>query len=138
VVPCEFIGFRQSQYGTDLEVKGTTSQQKLLANLLAQSIALATGQRSGNPNKVFPGNRPNSVLIADRCTPRALGALLAYFENKVAYQGLIWNINSFDQEGVQLGKVLANRLIDHLTPGADRDETGDPLSWAMLRAAGVA
>ncbi len=107
VVPCEFIGFRQSQHGSDLEVQETTSQQKLLANLLAQSIALATGQRSANPNKYFPGNRPNSVLIADRLTPRTLGALLAYYENKVAFQGLIWNINSFDQEGVQLGKLLA-------------------------------
>jgi glucose-6-phosphate isomerase len=142
VVPCEFIGFRQSQYGVDLDVKGTTSQQKLLANLLAQSMALAGGQRSENPNKFFPGNRPNSVLIADRLTPRTLGALLAYFENKVAYQGLIWNINSFDQEGVQLGKVLANRLIDHLTasgsePHKPASERQDPLGWAMLRAARV-
>jgi len=139
VVPCEFIGFRQSQYGQDLDVQGTTSQQKLLANLLAQSLALATGQRSDNPNRFFPGNRPNSVLIADRLTPRTLGALLALYENKVAYQGLMWNINSFDQEGVQLGKVLATRLIDHLAakqpPAAA--EKADPLGWAMLQAAKV-
>lgn len=145
VIPCDFIGFRNSQYGEDLEVQGTTSQQKLLANLLAQSIALATGQQSDNPNKQFPGNRPNSVLIADQLTPRAMGALLAYYENKVAYQGLIWNINSFDQEGVQLGKVLANQLIDHLRqvneqPGqaaSDGDSREDPAGWALLRAAGV-
>ncbi|MCH8841713.1 MAG: glucose-6-phosphate isomerase [SAR324 cluster bacterium] len=142
VVPCEFIGMRNSQYAGDMNIEGTTSQQKLLANLMAQSLALATGQRSDNPNKVFPGNRPNSVLIADRLTPRTLGALLAYYEAKVAFQGLIWNINSFDQEGVQLGKVLATRLIDHIiahgeAPGDPAREAEDPLGWAMLRAAGV-
>ncbi|MBI4081033.1 MAG: glucose-6-phosphate isomerase [Candidatus Lambdaproteobacteria bacterium] len=139
VVPCEFIGFRQSQYGQDLDVQGTTSQQKLLANLLAQSMALATGQQSANPNRTFPGNRPNSVLIADRLTPKAMGALLALYENKVAYQGLIWNINSFDQEGVQLGKVLATRLLDHMTgskPAAEI-ERKDPLAHALMRAARV-
>ncbi|HKI98430.1 MAG TPA: glucose-6-phosphate isomerase [bacterium] len=141
VVPCEFIGFRESQYGQDLDVQGTTSQQKLLANLLAQSIALAGGQRSENPNKFFPGNRPNSVLIADRLTPHTLGALLAYYENKVAFQGLIWNINSFDQEGVQLGKVLANRLIDHFkarNAGQAPAEGDDPAGWAIMKAAGLA
>jgi glucose-6-phosphate isomerase len=136
-VACEFIGFRQNQYGQDLNVQGTTSQQKLLANLLAQSLGLATGQKSDNPNKFFPGNRPNSVLIADRLTPKTLGALLAYYENKVAYQGLIWNINSFDQEGVQLGKLLANKFIDHMTPGKAGDEKSDPVGWALLRAAKV-
>ena len=91
--------------------------------------------------KIFPGNRPNSVLIADRLTPYALGALLAYYEAKVAYQGLIWNINSFDQEGVQLGKVLANRLIDDIKAGqagnAAAAEAEDPIGWAMLKAARV-
>ncbi len=141
VVSCEFIGFRENQYGEDLQVQETTSQQKLLANLLAQSIALATGQRSDNPNKYFPGNRPNSVLIADRLTPYALGALLAYYEAKVAYQGLIWNINSFDQEGVQLGKLLANNLIDHFKAAAQgkgaEAEAADPAGWAMLKAGKV-
>jgi glucose-6-phosphate isomerase len=137
VVPCEFIGLRQSQYGQDREVEGTTSQQKLLANLLAQSLALATGQQSDNPNKVFPGNRPNSVLMADRLTPRSLGALLAYYEAKVAFQGFLWNINSFDQEGVQLGKVLANRLLAHMQAGAGAAQQDDPLGWAMLREARV-
>ncbi len=142
VIPCEFIGFRNSQYGQDLEVQDTTSQQKLLANLLAQSIGLATGQSSDNPNKVFPGNRPNSVLIADRLTPRTLGALLAYYENKVAFQGLIWNINSFDQEGVQLGKVLGVQYIghfQHLNGGGKFPADGgdDPVGWALFSAAGV-
>jgi glucose-6-phosphate isomerase len=140
-IPCDFIGFRESQYGQDLDVQDTNSQQKLLANLLAQSIALAAGQASKNPNKFFPGNRPNSVLIADRLDPRRLGALLAYYENKVAYQGLIWNINSFDQEGVQLGKVLATQLIDHFklhNAGKAPKAGDDPVGWAMMKAARLA
>lgn len=112
VVPIEFIGFRESQYQNDLNIKGSLSQEKLLSNLFAQSIALAKGQKSENPNKVFPGNRPNTVLLGKRLDPFTLGSLLAYYENKIAFQGFCWNINSFDQEGVQLGKVLANKIID--------------------------
>ncbi|HPD17654.1 MAG TPA: glucose-6-phosphate isomerase [Planctomycetota bacterium] len=135
IVPCEFIGFRQSQLGEDLEVEGTTSQQKLVANLLAQSVALATGKRDDNPNKVFPGNRPSSLLIADRLAPRTLGALLAYYENKVAFQGFIWNINSFDQEGVQLGKLLANKFLAHFKGAPNALGPGER---ALLKAAGLA
>ncbi len=112
VVPIEFIGFRQSQYQEDLTVEGTTSQEKLISNLFAQSIALARGQKNDNPNKVFPGNRPNRILIGKQLDPFSLGSLLAYYEHKVAFQGFCWNINSFDQEGVQLGKTLAKRIID--------------------------
>ncbi|MBI3993925.1 MAG: glucose-6-phosphate isomerase [Candidatus Lambdaproteobacteria bacterium] len=138
VVPCEFIGLRQSQYGEDLQVEGTSSQQKLLANLLAQAQALATGQDSANPNRFFPGNRPNSILMADRLTPRTLGALLSFYEAKVAFQGLIWNINSFDQEGVQLGKVLATRLLAHMAGKAPAGgEAQDPIGPALLKAAGL-
>jgi glucose-6-phosphate isomerase len=141
IIPAEFIGFRRSQLGDDLEVDGTTSQEKLLANLLAQSVALAVGGRSDNPNKVFPGNRPNSLLIADRLTPFSIGALLAYYENKVAFQGFIWNINSFDQEGVQLGKKLANQFIDHFKARAkDPNYSGaqkDPVGWTMMESAGL-
>ena len=111
-VPVEFIGFCNSQYNEDLEVQGTTSQQKLLSNLFAQSIGLATGKKSDNPNKNFPGNRPNRLLLAKKCDPTTVGAILAYYEHKVAFQGFLWDINSFDQEGVQLGKVLANKIID--------------------------
>ncbi|HUT36827.1 MAG TPA: glucose-6-phosphate isomerase [Planctomycetota bacterium] len=136
VIPCEFIGFRQSQMGRDRKVEGTTSQQKLLANLLAQSVALATGKRDDNPNKVFPGNRPSSLLLADKLDPRTLGALLAYYENKVAFQGFLWNINSFDQEGVQLGKVLANQFIAHFKAKGRRGK-GDPTGWGMMDAAGL-
>lgn len=136
VVPVEFIGFRYSQYGLDLEVAGTSSQQKLIANMLAQSLALALGKRDDNPARCFPGNRPNSVLIADRLTPRTMGALLAIYEHRIAFQGFCWNINSFDQEGVQLGKVLATRLLDLLSGRMVSAESTTP-EESMLRQAGI-
>ncbi|MGW8194594.1 MAG: glucose-6-phosphate isomerase, partial [Desulforhopalus sp.] len=102
----------------DLEVSGSTSQQKLLANLLAQAVAMATGQSSENPNKSFPGNRPTCLLIAEKLTPKAMGALLALYEAKIVFQGFAWNINSFDQEGVQLGKELATTFLEAMTGAA--------------------
>jgi glucose-6-phosphate isomerase len=140
VVPVEFIGFRQNQYGMDVTVKNTTSQQKLVANMLAQSLALATGQDHHNPNKRFAGNRPNSVLLADRLTPRSMGALLALYENKIAFQGFCWNINSFDQEGVQLGKVLADRLLAEIgarNTGAAGTAVENSPESLLLAAAGI-
>src|SRR5690606_27562186 len=110
-------------------IEGTSSQQKLLANLFAQSIALAIGQRSDNPNSVFLGNRPNRILLGEKLDPYHLGSLLAYYEHKVAFQGFIWGINSFDQEGVQLGKKLATRML-HLFAG---QKEGFPLGQAYLR-----
>ena len=138
VVPAEFIGFRHSQHELDMVLQETCAQEKLLANLLAQSMALAVGQDDPNPNRCFPGNRPSSILLADRLTPERMGALLALYEAKVVFQGFIWNINSFDQEGVQLGKRLANRLLEHLAAGG-RDETppDDPLVRALLNNAGL-
>ena len=115
IVPVEFIGFRHSQYGMDTVVDGSTSQQKLLANLFAQMVAMAVGQSSDNPNKSFPGNRPSCLLIAERLTPKVMGALLALYEAKIAFQGFAWNINSFDQEGVQLGKALATGFLRAMT-----------------------
>jgi len=111
VVPVEFIGFKESQFNEDMLVEGTTSQEKLLSNLFAQSIALAKGQRSNNPNKYFSGNRPNRILFNKKLNAKTMGQLLAFYEHKVAFQGFIWNINSFDQEGVQLGKTLAKKII---------------------------
>jgi len=111
-IPLEFIGFIHSQYKQDVIFKGTSCQEKLLSNLFAQSLALATGQKSVNPNKYFPGNRPNRILLAERLDPYTLGALLSYYEHAAAFQGFIWDINSFDQEGVQLGKVLAMQYIE--------------------------
>ncbi len=140
VVPAEFIGFRQNQYGMDLEIKDTTSQQKLLANLLAQSLALATGRSNENPNRFFAGNRPSSILLADRLDPRTMGALLALYEAKIVLQGFIWNINSFDQEGVQLGKVLAGRFLENMVDGRRQEEDEDGKQHeirAMLQTAGV-
>jgi len=112
IVPLEFIGFKKSQLHIDMEFQGTTSQEKLLANLFAQIIALSTGQKNENPNKEFLGNRPSHLIFAEQLDPFSLGALLSFYEHKVAFQGFIWNINSFDQEGVQLGKVLANKIIE--------------------------
>lgn len=125
VVPLEFIGFAESQYSHDLQIQGTSSQQKLLSNLFAQSIALAIGQKNKNPNKVFLGNRPNRILLGRRLEPYTLGALLSYYENKVAFQGFIWNINSFDQEGVQLGKHLATKMLHLFTPQSEPFPLGE-------------
>lgn len=112
MVPVEFIGFKEAQYADDEAYEGTTSQEKLLSNMFAQAIGLATGKSDQNPNKVFPGNRPSRILLAKQCSPYTVGAILSYFEHQIAFQGFIWDINSFDQEGVQLGKVLANKMID--------------------------
>ena len=141
IVPVEFIGFRESQYGAELLLQGTTSQEKLVANLLAQMLALATGQPHANPNQRFAGNRPSSLLIADRLTPYAMGALLAFYEAKVVFQGFLWNINSFDQEGVQLGKKLANGFLAHFAAQRENflynGSEADPRGWALLEAAGL-
>ena len=82
------------------------------ANLLAVGdAAFALGKDDQNANKSFSGNRYSSVIYGKNLTARSLGALLAHYENKVMFQGFLWNINSFDQEGVQLGKVLANQVL---------------------------
>ncbi|HEY4831780.1 MAG TPA: glucose-6-phosphate isomerase [Waddliaceae bacterium] len=134
VVPIEFIGFKESQYQEDLKIQGSTSQEKLLSNLLAQSYALATGQKNDNPNKVFPGNRPNRILLARRLDPFTLGSLLAYYEHMIAFQGFCWNINSFDQEGVQLGKVMAIKIIDRFVAKRQGKRAEKfPEAEAMLR-----
>lgn len=136
IIPLSLIGFKQSQYLDDIEVGGTTSQEKLLANLFAQAIALATGQQSDNPNQVFAGNRPTNLLLCPRLTPFALGALLAYYEHLVAFQSFIWGINGFDQEGVQLGKVLASKMIERFAAHRGRvkeRETLYPLGDAFLK-----
>ena len=118
IVPLQFVGFRQNQIGMDDPIQGSTSQQKLCANVAAQIVAFALGKHDENRNKNFEGGRPSSIIIGDQVNPRTLGALLAHFENKVMFQGFVWNVNSFDQEGVQLGKVLAKRVLAHETDGA--------------------
>ena len=118
ITPLQFVGFRQNQLGVDVDIQGSTSQQKLCANVAAQIMAFACGKADENPNKAFAGGRPSSIIVGDRLTPESLGALLSHFENKVMFQGFCWNVNSFDQEGVQLGKVLAKRVLAHDTDGA--------------------
>ena len=118
IVPLQFIGFKKNQIGNDVEIQGSTSQQKLCANVAAQIVAFACGRENENLNKNFEGGRPSSIIIADQLTPKTLGALLAHYENKVMFQGFLWNVNSFDQEGVQLGKTLAKQVLAHDTEGA--------------------
>ncbi len=118
IIPLQFIGFRKCQYGEDIVTAGSYSQTKLNANLSAQIAAFARGKDDDNPNKEFDGNRPSSLIYGDELTPASLGALLAHYENKVMFQGFIWNLNSFDQEGVQLGKVLAKKVL----AGCEGDE----------------
>ena len=113
IVPLQFIGFKNNQIGTDVVIQDSTSQQKLCANVAAQIVAFACGKADENRNKNFEGGRPSSIIIGEQLTPKTLGALLAHFENKVMFQGFVWNVNSFDQEGVQLGKVLAKRVLAH-------------------------
>jgi len=112
IVPLQFIGFKTAKTGFDLDVEGSTSEKKLSANLTAQIAAFALGRENkDNPNKNFEGERPSSLIHGDMLTPKSLGALLAHFENKVMFQGFTWNINSFDQEGVQLGKLLTKEVL---------------------------
>jgi len=118
IVPLQFIGFKKSQLGVDVDIENSTSQQKLCANVAAQIVAFACGKEDENLNKNFKGGRPSSIIVGEELTPKSLGALLAHFENKIMFQGFVWNLNSFDQEGVQLGKVLAKRVLAHDTDGA--------------------
>ena len=118
IIPIQFIGFKYSQANVDINIENSTSQQKLCANVISQMIAFACGNYNENKNKNFDGNRPSSIIIGDELSPEALGALLAHYENKVMFQGFLWNINSFDQEGVQLGKVLAKKVLNHEADGA--------------------
>ena len=118
IVPLQFIGLADSQSGDDIVVDGSTSQKKLCANLSAQIVAFACGKADENPNKNFPGGRPSSLIYGKSLTPKTLGALLAHYENKIMFQGFVWNLNSFDQEGVQLGKVLTKKVLAKNIDGA--------------------
>ena len=111
IVPLQFIGFKKNQASADVASEGSSSRAKLDANLAAQIVAFAAGKSDADRTKDFPGGRPSSLIRGESLDARALGALLAHFENKVAFQGLVWNLNSFDQEGVQLGKLLAKKVL---------------------------
>ena len=119
IVPCDFIGFCEP-----INPLGDQHDQ-LIANMFAQAEALAFGKTRGEveaegvddwlvPHKVFAGNRPSTTILCEGLTPRVLGRLIALYEHKVFVQGTIWNVNSFDQWGVELGKVLAKRIIGEL------------------------
>jgi glucose-6-phosphate isomerase len=108
IVPCDFIAARIPAH--DLEDHHTS----LLANALAQAKALMTGQSADTPHQTFEGNRPSTMILLERLDAYHLGMLLALYEHKVFVQGVIWNINSFDQWGVELGKKLAKDITQSL------------------------
>ncbi len=124
IIPLQFIAFKENQCGQDVDIQGSTSQQKLIANVVAQIVAFACGKDDENRNKYFAGGRPSSLIIGEQLTPGSLGALLSHFENKIMFQGFIWNLNSFDQEGVQLGKVLAKQVLAKNYDGALKEYAG--------------
>jgi glucose-6-phosphate isomerase len=136
LIPCDFIAFAHplTPLGRHHDI--------LLANVFAQAEALAFGKTSAEvkaegtadslvPHRVFEGNRPSNVLLADRLTPEVLGKLVALYEHSVFTQGAIWNINSFDQWGVELGKALAQRIMPELeskaTPRLKHDSSTNNL-----------
>jgi glucose-6-phosphate isomerase len=140
MVPIDLIGFVHAQPGRD----PYDQQDLLVANLLAQAEALAFGKTAAEvaaegvppgqvPHRTFAGNRPSSVLLADELTPRALGALIAAYEHKVLTLGVLWGIDSFDQWGVELGKVLAGRIVSELTADTEPAPTHDGSTNALIR-----
>ncbi|WP_149554626.1 glucose-6-phosphate isomerase [Treponema pectinovorum] len=110
-IPLQFIAFKKNQCKADITIEGSTSQSKLNANVVAQIAAFALGKDDNDKNKNFAGEKPSSLIYGEELNPKTLGALLSHYENKVMFQGFLWNINSFDQEGVQLGKTLAKKVL---------------------------
>jgi glucose-6-phosphate isomerase len=127
LVPCDFIGFLRPLGPLD------EHHALLVANLFAQSEALAFGRAADDPHRAFEGNRPSSTILAERITPAVLGALVALYEHKVFVQGAIWGIDSFDQWGVELGKVLATRIVSELTAPGEPPASHDSSTSALIR-----
>ena len=138
LVPCDFIGFANS-----LNPLGD-HHDILMSNIFAQAEALAFGKTAEAvkaegtpdwlvPHRTFEGNRPSSVILADLLTPEILGALIALYEHSVFTQGIIWNIDSFDQWGVELGKVLAARIIPELASANPPDLQHDSSTNTLIR-----
>jgi len=138
LIPCDFIAF-----GQPLNVLGR-HHDMLLANVIAQTEALAFGKTKAQvqaegtkrglvPHRVFEGNRPSNTILIDRLTPQALGKLVALYEHSVFTQGTIWSINSFDQWGVELGKVLAQRIIPELESQVAPVLTHDSSTNSLIR-----
>ena len=137
LVPCDFIGFCRG-----LNPLGD-QHDLLMANLFAQSEALAFGKTAAAvaaegiapaqvPHHAFEGNRPSNTILAERLTPATLGALIALYEHSVFTQGLIWGIDSFDQWGVELGKVLAQRVLPELDSTNDTPLNHDSSTNALI------
>ena len=138
LIPCDFIAFAES-----LNPLGP-HHDILIANVFAQSEALAFGKTADEvkaegtpdwlvPHRVFPGNRPSNTILAERLTPAVLGKLVALYEHSVFVQGVIWNIDSFDQWGVELGKVLAQRIISELEQKSDSQLAHDSSTNNLIR-----
>jgi glucose-6-phosphate isomerase len=138
LIPCDFIAFAKS-----LNPLGR-HHDMLLANVFAQTEALAFGKSTEQvkaegtpdwlvPHRVFEGNRPSNTILADKLTPETLGKLVALYEHSVFTQGVIWNIDSFDQWGVELGKVLAQRIIPELESGAEPRLNHDSSTNNLIR-----
>ncbi len=124
VVPADFIGVLQAGH------PHRDNHQALLANLLAQTEALANGQASEDPHRHYPGNRPSTLLLLDALTPESLGMLVALYEHSVYLQSVLWGINAFDQFGVELGKQVASRLLPALNGEGEAD---DAVTRELLR-----
>jgi len=138
LIPCDFIAFSRTDnpLGRHHDI--------LLANVFAQAEALAFGKTAEQvksegtpdwlvPHRVFEGNRPSNVILTDRLTPTALGKLVALYEHSVFTQGTIWQINSFDQWGVELGKALAQRIIPELESETEPALTHDSSTNNLIR-----
>ena len=138
LIPCDFIGFANT-----LNPLGG-HHDILMSNIFAQAEALAFGKTAEEvkaegtpdwlvPHRTFEGNRPSNVILADRLTPETLGKLVALYEHSVFTQGAVWNIDSFDQWGVELGKVLAKRIIPELESAAPPDLKHDSSTNTLIR-----
>jgi glucose-6-phosphate isomerase len=138
VIPCDFIGFNQTLNPI------RNHHDLLMANVFAQTEALAFGKTPDEvkaedseewrvPHRVFDGNRPTNTILTDRLTPETLGKLVALYEHSVFTQGTVWTINSFDQWGVELGKVLAKRIAGELESEDEPELSHDSSTNALIR-----
>jgi len=125
MIPCDFIVAAQSHHAIG------DHHEKLISNFFAQTEALMTGTEHENPFRVFEGNRPTNSILVKKITPYTLGQLIALYEHKIFVQGVIWNIYSFDQWGVELGKVLANKILPELK-GPENTSTHDSSTNALI------
>jgi len=142
-VPCDFIGFGQTLQPVPAQ-GGGDQHDLLIANLIAQGEALAFGKTTEEvraegtdaalaPHRTFEGNRPSTTILAEKLTPYALGTLVALYEHSVFVQGAIWDIDSFDQWGVELGKQLAKTTIAELVATTEPKLAHDSSTNALIR-----